>query len=187
MTRKAKPTNPEHDFALIATGVDDLSEDLLARIYECGCDDATVSMRHGLVYLEFSRRAPSIEQAILSAIRDVQRADAALRVLRVDECNLVTQAEIARRIGQSRQSVNQYISGARGPGDFPSPACDIDEDNPLYAWCEVSQWFVDNQLLQPEASWNAQVIHAINTSLDAQNQLESHPELVRQIKAALFA
>jgi hypothetical protein len=186
MTRKSKPTNPEHEFALIATGVDDLSDELLGRIYESGCDDATVSMRHGLVYMEFSRRAPSIEKAILSAIRQAQQADSDLRVLRVDECNLVTQAEIARRIGQSRQSVHQYITGARGPGDFPSPACDIDDDNPLYAWCEVSQWFVQNRVLQPQASWNAQVVHAINTWLDAQNQQERYPELVRQINAALL-
>ncbi len=84
------------------------------------------------------------------------------QVLRVDECDLVTPSEIARRIGRSRQLVQQYICGKRGPGGFPPPECHLTDHAPLWAWCAVSYWLVQNNLLRPEVGWNAEVVEAIN-------------------------
>lgn len=179
------PALESYEFALIATGPEDLTEALLDRLYECGCDDATASMRYGILYLQFDRTAESIEAAILGAIASVRKADRSIHVVRVDECNLVTQSEIARRIGQSRQSVNQYIAGQRGPGNFPRPECDLAEDTPVWAWCEVSQWFVEHGILEPKDSWSAKVVHAVNTALEAKQQMKKHPALVKRINKAL--
>jgi len=44
-------------------------------LFEAGCDDATASIRYGLLYLEFSRVSSSFKEAILSAIRDVRKAN----------------------------------------------------------------------------------------------------------------
>jgi transcriptional regulator with XRE-family HTH domain len=171
----------EYDFALVLNGVPELTTEVENALFSAGCDDATFSIQYGHLYAEFSRVESSLQDAILSAIHDVQTARIGAEVLRVDECNLVTQAEIARRIGRSRQMVFQYISGQRGPGNFPPPECHLSEKAPLWAWCAVSYWLAQNNIIRPEESWNAEVVAAINNYLEAARQQERYPDLVRQI------
>jgi hypothetical protein len=177
----------EFDFALIVGGVRDLTPEVEDALFEAGCDDATLSIRYGLLYAEFSRAARSIEKAILSAIRDIRKADIGAEVLRVDECNLVTASEIARRVDRSRQLVYQYIKGERGPGGFPAPEFYLAEGAPLWAWCEVSYWFAQNDIVRPEEGWNAEVVAAINNWLEAQQYRERNPELIATISKELKA
>lgn len=177
----------EFDFALIVDGIDELSQDVMDAMFNAGCDDATLSIQYGLLYMEFSRSASSLKDAILSAIRDVHSAGTSARVLRVDECNLVTQADIARRISRSRQLVNQYISGERGPGGFPPPECHLSDRAPLWRWCAVSYWLVQNSLLRPEESWNAEVIFAVNQCLEEVHQPLELSKLVDDIAQELKA
>lgn len=173
----------EHDFAIIVGGVPELTERVQDALFEAGCDDATLSIQYGLLYMEFSRSAKSLREAIVSAIRDVLRSGLSAQVLRVDDCNLVTPAEIARRIKRSRQLVHQYMTGQRGPGGFPPPVCHLAENAPLWAWCAVSYWLSQNNMVRPEESWNAEVVHAINTVLDS--HLQQHPELLSEISREL--
>jgi len=179
------PCEPEHDFALIVDGVGELTQRVEDALFNAGCDDATLSIQYGLLYLEFSRSAKSLEEAIISAINDVRNADIGAEVLRVDECNLVTMSEIARRIGRSRQLVHQYMIGKRGPGGFPPPECHLTDHAPLWAWCAVSYWLVQNNLLRPEEGWNAEVVEAINNYLEWERQRLRHPELLEEIKRSL--
>ncbi len=184
---EAKKTNCERefDFALIASGVPALTTEVEDALFHAGCDDATLSIRYGLLYVEFSRTAKSLKDAILSAIRDVQGAGIGAEVLRVDECNLVTASEIARRIGRSRQLVHQYMTGQRGPGGFPPPECHLSETKPLWAWCAVSYWLAQNDILRPEDSWNAEVVSAINNMLETARQRVRRPGLVEEIAKEL--
>lgn len=176
----------EYDFALIVGGVTELTEEVADTLYNAGCDDATVSMQYGLLYIEFSRSAKSLQEAVISAIRDVEKAPGAFVVLRVDECNLVTAADIARKIGRSRQLVYQYMNGQRGPGGFPPPACHLDDDHaPLWAWCAVSFWLSQNGMLRKEESLNAEVVEAVNRILEERIQFLRHPDLVKEIEQAL--
>src|SRR5271168_4316710 len=47
----------------------------LDALYEAGCDDALVGVGHrGMIGLDFTRSASSAEEALRSAVRDVQRA-----------------------------------------------------------------------------------------------------------------
>lgn len=175
----------EYDFALIAGGVNELSPAVEDALHEAGCDDATVGMRHGRLYLEFSRAATSFKQAILSAIRDVRRADIGAKVLRVDACPLVSASQVARRTGRSRQQIYQYINGRRGPGGFPPPEYHLNGQPPLWSWSAVSQWLASNDLIRAEEGLNARVVAAINNRLDADRQREQSPELVEEIGRAL--
>lgn len=175
----------EYDFALVVDGVNELTQRVEDALFEAGCDDATLSIQYGLLYMEFSRTAESLKDAILGAIRDVYKADIGARVLRVDECNLVTASEIARRMDRSRQQVHQYITGQRGPGGFPPPECYLVDHKPLWAWCAVSYWLVQNNLLRPEESWNAEVVSAINNALESVRQRERHPDLVNEVNREL--
>jgi hypothetical protein len=171
----------EYDFALVIDGVPELTQAVEDALFEAGCDDATLSIQYGHLYAEFSREASSLTDAILSAIHSVQQAGIGATVLRVDECDLVTPAEIARRIDRSRQMVHQYITGERGPGNFPAPECYLRERSPLWAWCAVSYWLAQNNIIRPEDSWNAEVVAAINTYLESARQRKRHPELVKEI------
>ena len=157
----------EFDFTLILSGISDVTDDQADSLFASGCDDATIAQRYGRVYMTFSREAETMAQAIISAIEDVRRAGLDdVSVMRVDTCNLVTQAEIARRIDRSRQAVSQYISGERGPGSFPPPACNIVEGQPLWYWCEVAYWLSQNDLIKGNENREAQEIAAINAILE---------------------
>src|SRR4051812_16226446 len=79
----------EYDFTLVLTGITELTPEAENALFEAGCDDATISVRSGRVFLTFSRTARSLKDAILSAIRNVKQANIGADVLRVDVCNLV--------------------------------------------------------------------------------------------------
>lgn len=72
----------EHRFTLILKDthgvIDDLSGDALMdmadALFEAGCDDSTSAKSRGVLYVHFDREGPTIRDAIMSAIRDVQRA-----------------------------------------------------------------------------------------------------------------
>lgn len=185
MNPTTRTCETEYDFALIVGGVSELTSAVEDALFQAGCDDATVSMQYGRLYIEFSRSALSLEDAIISAIHDVRKAKIGAEVLRVDECNLVTASEIARRMGRSRQLVHQYMNGIRGPGGFPPPECQLTDHAPLWAWCAVSYWLVQNDLLRPEESWNAEVVEAINNWLESERQRRRYPKLIDTIVRGL--
>jgi len=190
MSRKQekKPTKPikrEYDFAVVLGNLPDLTDEAMDALHESGCDDATFSLRYGLVFAEFSREADSYKQAVMSAIADVRKADTGAEVLRVNECDLVSASDIARRIERSRELVSQYIKGDRGPGNFPSPECFLSDDKPLWAWCAVSYWLLENQLIREEDHEEAQFVWALNELLSVERQRKQNPELMRELKIGL--
>lgn len=182
-TSQGKPCRREYDFALILEGITDLEQKTMDAFYEAGCDDATFSVRYGRVFAEFSREAESYKDAVLSAISDVRRGGA--EVLRVNECDLVTPADVARRIGRSKELVSQYISGGRGPRNFPPPECFLAEDKPLWMWCAVSYWLVENQLIKPEEYQEAQFEWVVNDLLSVERSRKQSPELFDAVSKAV--
>src|SRR5436190_23802812 len=82
-----------------------------------GVEDATFGTERGVTVVEFDREAASLAEALASAVRDLE--DANLVPVRVADEDLVTLADIADRVGQSRESVRRYATGDRGPGGFP--------------------------------------------------------------------
>lgn len=176
----------EYDFTLLLDGSREITDDIERALDEAGCDDATLSQRSGRLHLTFSRLAPSMKDAIVSALLDVVKAGVGLTVIRVDDCSLVTQAEIARHIGRTRQLVNQYINGQRGPGGFPAPACNITEASPLWYWCEVAHWLFENNLIKEQQLRDAQELSTINTALELLHQRRVAPELTSEIQGRLL-
>lgn len=171
----------EHDFTLVLSGISELSPKIVDALLEAGCDDGTISMRSGRPFITFSRRAASMKDAILSAIANVRKAGTSADVLRVDYCNLVTQADIARKIDRSRQQIHQYTTGDRGPGGFPSPVCGITDDAPLWYWCEVAYWLWENDMVQENVLRAAEEVELINNVLELQRQRKQRPNLTKEI------
>lgn len=179
-----KEREREHDFTLVLSGITELTSEVENALFDCGCDDATLSIRSGRAYLTFSRAAATLKDAILSAIRDVQKADIGADVLRLDVCDLVTQADIARRISRSRQQVYQFISGQRGPGGFPPPVCRLSDEareSALWLWCEVAIWLWENDMLREDALREAQHVAIINSVLDLVHQRQIDPALAEEV------
>jgi len=50
--------------------------------FVAGCDDATASSRRGYLYLQFSRTAPDLLTAVVSALSNVSKAGIGGRVMR---------------------------------------------------------------------------------------------------------
>ena len=73
----------------------------------------------GAPRVSFDREAPSLVDAVTGAIADVEATG--LRVVRVDDRDWVTLADVAARIGRSREIVRLWALGRKGPGGFPPP------------------------------------------------------------------
>ena len=114
---------PIQHFTLIVDGADLQSEPFIDALFEAGCDDATVGRVNGVQYVDFDREAESLGEAIISAVRDVEKVDG-VQVARVADAGLVSMADIATRLERTRESVRLLVTGARGPGGFPAPVTD---------------------------------------------------------------
>lgn len=73
-----------HTFTLILSGVAEITSELADALYEATQGDIEFNMRDGVAFLEFERTAPSLREAITSAIREVEEADVGVRVVRVE-------------------------------------------------------------------------------------------------------
>jgi hypothetical protein len=74
-----------HDFTLTLARVDILTPDMAEALFEAGCNDSTPSSRDGVVSISFDREAPSLGDAIGSAIKDVERAGFSVARVVVEE------------------------------------------------------------------------------------------------------
>ena len=110
----------------------------LDELFEAGCDDAIFGMEGGVAVVEFDRDAETMADALVDAIQAIEAVG--LVPLRVVDQDLLTLADIAERIGQSRESVRRYATGARGPGGFPPPVNPEREGTAFYRWTEVAPW-----------------------------------------------
>ena len=77
---------PIHHFTLIVDGPDLQDDTLIDAVFEAGCDDAAISRTGGVQYVDFDREAASLDQAILTAVTDLERIDgvALVRIAAID-------------------------------------------------------------------------------------------------------
>lgn len=131
---------PEYSFALVLTGLDELSYDLVDALFEAGCDDATFGSRDGVCFGDFDRDAESAGAAIASAVQQVESVPP-LTVHHAEPGEYVSLGLIAQRLGRSRESIRQLAVGLRGPGGFPVPVSGIADRTRLWRWPEVVDWW----------------------------------------------
>ncbi len=177
-----------YEFTLVVESPKSVSEQMEDALFEAGCDDALLSFRNGIAYIEFDRRAKDLEEAVISAIQQVENAGLDMRVKRVEPSDLVTSAEIARRLKRSRQSIQQLISGSRGIGDFPLPVAGVTSKTMLWSWQEVAGWFLQKQKINDKTMYeDAKTLKQLNESLDVRhnkNQLKNIQRITKLLKSA---
>lgn len=63
-----------YEFDVILKGMSELSDEQADRLFNACCDDGTPASSEGLAWVHFDRRAPTLEKAIASAVRQIQSA-----------------------------------------------------------------------------------------------------------------
>jgi hypothetical protein len=103
-------------------------------------DDAIVELDPGSgeVWVAFDREAPSLVDAIVSGVRDLDGLGVVTRQVRDDD-DVVTLGLIAQRVGRSEDAVRRWAKGVTGPGGFPAPVVEHSR-RPCYRWSEVVPW-----------------------------------------------
>ena len=129
-----------YHFTLIVEGPDLQAPSVIDALFDAGCGDAAVGSAHGVQYVDFDREAETFDDAILSAVDDLEKLDGVM-VVRVADAGLASLADIAARVGRTRESVRLLVSGARGPGGFPKPVTDPRSRYRLWRWSDIAQWF----------------------------------------------
>lgn len=162
-----------YQFTLIVEGPDLQADGQIDALYQAGCDDALVGRADGVQYLDFDREAASLEDAILSAVGDVEQLDR-VEVVRLADAGLVSMADIATRTGRTRESARLLIAGERGPGGFPPPVNDPRSRYRLWRWSEVERWLTSH-FGEQRPSLDDHVAAAINAGLE----LRQHARFVR--------
>ena len=156
-----------HNFVLVLSGVSQPDGRLEDALFEGGCDDAILAFRSGVAYLEFDRQAPSLDAAILAAIRDVEHADPRLTVVSAEPGDSVNASEIARRAHVTREYIRLLVQGERAGGDFPAPQSGITGKTLVWSWAEVSRWMLEHNLLEDSSVFDtAETIRDINDVLE---------------------
>ena len=72
------------EFTAVLSGVEEIRDEWADALYEAGCDDATVGSSCGIAKVSFAREAPSLQEAIRSAIADIQQAGAVVDRVQIE-------------------------------------------------------------------------------------------------------
>jgi hypothetical protein len=127
---------------------------------------------------EVTRLAPSISDALSGSLAEAE-SSGEHRVLRIEPDDLVTAAEIAERLGRSRESIRLLAAGERDPGGgFPLPVSHAASRQRLWRWSEVAKWA---GLLTPEEVERARYIAAVNAALELRALAPEPDPLLRRL------
>jgi hypothetical protein len=63
---------PTYEFTVILANTPELTEERADELFEAGCVDATPGICNGIFSIDFHREANSLEEAIRSAVKDVE-------------------------------------------------------------------------------------------------------------------
>lgn len=163
-------------FRLIVTEpIDDEAAD---RLFEAGVDDGFIETGPLGHSVGFDRQADALEDAVISAIDEVESAG--VEVLRVEPDELVSAADIAERTERSRQSISALIGGSRGPGGWPRPVAG-NVRSPLWRWSEIAGWFEEFDGSQQVDHEAANFLAAVNEILAARRALRGVDKGTRKL------
>jgi hypothetical protein len=153
---------PSYDFALILTRP--LYEEELDALFDRTYGHVTVSIitepEHALRpgNASCTWQGTTLAAAIMELVQHVETSAPGLHVQRVEADPLLTIRDIAERVGRSVDSVRLSITGARGPGGFPSSEMSS-AGHRLWRWSKVAAWYeIDDHQLR-EARPTVQAIN----------------------------
>ena len=81
-----------YEFDLLLKDVLEVTDDQADALFAAGCDDAAPASCNGIIWIHFDREAPSLEEAIRSAIAQVQSAGFTVSKIELDVASAVFQS-----------------------------------------------------------------------------------------------
>ncbi|MCW8825051.1 MAG: DNA-binding protein [Gammaproteobacteria bacterium] len=157
-----------YDFSLVFTlpGGESEAGQYLDALFEAGCDDALIGIgERGTIGLDFTREAESANEAIQSAVANVQEAipDAVLLEASPD---IVGVSDIAELVHCRRQNIQKYIAS----GAFPKPY--HLGRSPMWHFLEVATWLAGKQLRTIQLS--REVVEVSNLTYKLNLEVQKH-------------
>jgi hypothetical protein len=150
-------------FLAVGWSVEELSTQIYGRV-----PDASLMGPDGdgSFLLEFDRRSASLARAVTSALHELLKALPGATVLRVEEHDLATMADVAKRSGRTAESIRLLVHGKRGPGGFPPAAGRLDARTKVWRWADVAQWFEQALGEQLADTSDSAFLQAFNDALE---------------------
>jgi len=85
MSAQAAPRIDRYSFIIQVDGIEPRTDRYEALLYDAGCDDALVAVIENTLFVDFDREAPSYEEAVSGATRNVEMAGGKVaRILPLD-------------------------------------------------------------------------------------------------------
>jgi hypothetical protein len=152
--------------------------------------DGSIVTGPGATTIEFTREAPTLAEAIVSAVRDVESAGN-IRVTGAGQDDLVSMLDIAQRTRRSREAVRMWAAGKRGPGDFPAPAWESPGGERFWHWPDVARWAREQlnlavEVAPDEIRWADEVLKARQAMAEAQQILQDADDSTRRFLGRLL-
>ena len=176
------------DFDLIVEGRDLTEDEALDAIWhasEVSGDDIHPGWCQGVQHAGFMREANCLEEAVLTAVEQVESIGGVTVVGLRDE-SFVTMAEIARRGTRTVEEVRELVTATQGPGNFPLELQPSDNDCALWRWASVDEWF-QRELGERLADPNAEVFAALSSALETRQRCNALPKDHRKLVGRLIA
>ena len=73
-----------YEFDVFLAGLSEITDEQADALFAQGCDDGTPASSNGVAWVHFDRRAPSLEEAIRSAVEQVRSAGLAASKIELD-------------------------------------------------------------------------------------------------------
>ena len=156
------------DFTLVLSGIDADEDAGFDALWAACADEPLIGTYDGVSEALFSRQAASVEDAVLSAIADVERIGGVQAVGLRDE-SFWTIADIAERSGRMPAEIHRLIgpdSIEESAPSFPGQISGASDPDPLWRAQDVIDWFRD-QLGETLSNPAAEVLTALNDTLQA--------------------
>jgi len=157
-TYEDKPM-PNQQFTLIVEGADLRSRRVVDALFEAGCDDATVGSIDETHHIDFHREATSLGEAILSAVRDVEKVEG-LQVSRVVD------------VGCEADSSTCFLTAAPAPSGPLAPRTDPNR-------LPLSVGPIRRLRIEEQAAESPPLVPAFNASLRVSRHHHAIPAALR--------
>jgi predicted DNA-binding transcriptional regulator AlpA len=127
----------EYEFVLVVDGVSIEDDEAVAILTDAF--DGVLSWNRGLYRLAVSGTGRDSYEAASRLVSRLTAALPGLKIVRLDP-ELVGIADVAQRIGHSRQNVQQWVNGERnGSRPFPAPEGCAGRSL-VWRWADVNEW-----------------------------------------------
>ena len=176
------------DFDLIVEGRDLMEDEALDALWqasEASSDDIYPGKSRGVQHAGFLREADCLEQAVLTAVEQIESIGGVTVVGLRDE-SFVTLPDIARRGARTVEEVQALVTGKQGPGGFPLALQPSDSTEGRWRWADVSEWF-HRELGERLEDPNAEVFAALSSALETRQRCHALPTDHRKLVGKLIA